>query len=47
MNPFESRLRALSVDRLNGMRRGTSKESLRAQPGGGLAVTPPLRLVRP
>ncbi len=34
------RLRALSPARLKGMRRGIEKESLRAQPGGGLALTP-------
>ena len=40
MNPVESRLQGLSVDRLTGIRRGIEKESLRARPGGGLAVTP-------
>ncbi|HYW56573.1 MAG TPA: glutamate--cysteine ligase [Polaromonas sp.] len=34
------RLRALDPARLKGMRRGIEKESLRAQPGGGLALTP-------
>ena len=34
------RLSALSPARLKGMRRGIEKESLRAQPGGALALTP-------
>ncbi|MDO8440785.1 MAG: glutamate--cysteine ligase [Polaromonas sp.] len=34
------RLRALDPARLKGMRRGIEKESLRAQPGGALALTP-------
>ena len=34
------RLAALSPEQLLGMRRGVEKESLRAQPGGGLALTP-------
>ena len=34
------RLVALSPARLKGMRRGIEKESLRAQPGGALALTP-------
>ena len=34
------RLRRLSPERLQGMRRGIEKESLRAQPGGALALTP-------
>jgi glutamate--cysteine ligase len=34
------RLRRLSADRLRGIRRGIEKESLRAEPGGGLALTP-------
>lgn len=34
------RLQALSPARLKGMRRGIEKESLRAQPGGALALTP-------
>ncbi len=33
-------LKALTPERLKGMRRGLEKESLRAQPGGGLALTP-------
>ena len=33
-------LAALSTDRLKGIRRGLEKESLRAQPGGSLALTP-------
>jgi glutamate--cysteine ligase len=35
-----SRLERLSAERLRGMRRGIEKESLRAQPGGALALTP-------
>ena len=38
--PMEDRLKALTPARLKGMRRGIEKESLRAQPGGGLALTP-------
>jgi glutamate--cysteine ligase len=34
------RLRSLPADRLLGIRRGIEKESLRAEPGGGLALTP-------
>ncbi len=34
------RLRSLSATRLQGIRRGIEKESLRAEPGGGLALTP-------
>ncbi|WP_394788218.1 glutamate--cysteine ligase [Rhodoferax sp.] len=34
------RLAALSPDRLKNIRRGLEKESLRAQPGGSLALTP-------
>ncbi|MDO8373639.1 MAG: glutamate--cysteine ligase, partial [Polaromonas sp.] len=34
------RLQALGPARLKGMRRGIEKESLRAQPGGALALTP-------
>ena len=37
---LRDRLAALSPERLQGMRRGVEKESLRAQPGGGLALTP-------
>jgi len=37
---LQGRLKALTPDRLKGMRRGIEKESLRAQPGGGLALTP-------
>src|SRR6476620_2001751 len=33
-------LKLLTPERLKGMRRGLEKESLRAQPGGGLALTP-------
>ena len=34
------RLQALAPERLQGIRRGLEKESLRAQPGGSLALTP-------
>ncbi len=37
---WQSRLSQLTPARLQGMRRGIEKESLRAQPGGGLALTP-------
>ncbi len=37
---IQDRLNALTPDRLKGMRRGIEKESLRANPGGGLALTP-------
>ena len=37
---LEERLRALSDERLVGMRRGIEKESLRTQPDGKLALTP-------
>ncbi|WP_421954766.1 glutamate--cysteine ligase [Polaromonas sp.] len=37
---LDSRVKALAPARLKGMRRGIEKESLRAQPGGGLALTP-------
>jgi glutamate--cysteine ligase len=40
MSTTEQRLAALSADRLKGMRRGIEKESLRALPGGSLALTP-------
>ncbi|WP_309678761.1 glutamate--cysteine ligase [Polaromonas sp.] len=40
MNTLQDRLKALSPAQLQGMRRGIEKESLRAQPGGGLALTP-------
>jgi glutamate--cysteine ligase len=40
MNPLEDRLRQLTPQRIAGMRRGIEKESLRALPGGGLALTP-------
>ncbi|MEP6964725.1 MAG: glutamate--cysteine ligase [Polaromonas sp.] len=48
MNPLQApagdllqdRLTALTTDQLLGMRRGIEKESLRSQPGGGLALTP-------
>ena len=38
--PTQSRLKELSPERLLGMRRGIEKESLRAFPVGGLALTP-------
>jgi glutamate--cysteine ligase len=38
--PMQDRLKALTPARLQGMRRGIEKESLRAQPGGALALTP-------
>ncbi len=38
--PLADRLRALSPATLKGMRRGIEKESLRAQAGGALALTP-------
>jgi glutamate--cysteine ligase len=37
---LEARLQALSAERLQGLRRGIEKESLRAQPSGTLALTP-------
>ena len=37
---LQHRLKALTPDQLQGMRRGIEKESLRAQPGGALALTP-------
>lgn len=37
---LQDRLKALTPARLKGMRRGVEKESLRAKPGGGLALTP-------
>ncbi|MBL8350340.1 MAG: glutamate--cysteine ligase [Burkholderiaceae bacterium] len=40
MTALHDRLRALTPARLRGMRRGIEKESLRALPGGGLALTP-------
>ncbi len=40
MNGISERLRALSPATLKGMRRGIEKESLRALPGGNLALTP-------
>jgi len=40
MNDLQARLAALSPQRLKGMRRGIEKESLRATPAGGLALTP-------
>ena len=45
MSGMLERLRALSPADLKGIRRGIEKESLRALPGGGLALTPhPARL---
>ncbi len=40
MTSLQERLRALPAERLKGMRRGIEKESLRALPGGTLALTP-------
>ena len=40
MTALTNRLHQLSPDRLRGLRRGVEKESLRAQPDGGLALTP-------
>ena len=40
MSSLQQRLGALSTAQLTGMRRGIEKESLRSQPGGGLALTP-------
>jgi glutamate--cysteine ligase len=40
MNTLQDRLKTLTPAQLQGMRRGIEKESLRAQPGGGLALTP-------
>ncbi len=40
MTPFDQRLNQLSAERLRSIRRGIEKESLRSQPGGGLARTP-------
>jgi glutamate--cysteine ligase len=37
---LRDRLNALTLDQLRGMKRGIEKESLRALPGGGLALTP-------
>jgi len=45
MSSLQQRLGALSLTQLKGIRRGIEKESLRALPGGGLALTPhPLAL---
>jgi len=45
MSNLQARLAALSPNRLKGIRRGIEKESLRATPEGGLAMTPhPLQL---
>jgi glutamate--cysteine ligase len=40
MSGLEQRLRELPASRLQAMRRGVEKESLRVHPGGGLALTP-------
>ncbi len=40
MTALHDRLRALQPERLRAMRRGIEKESLRALPSGGLALTP-------
>jgi glutamate--cysteine ligase len=39
-SPLQERLARISDERLRRMRRGVEKESLRAQPGGSLALTP-------
>jgi glutamate--cysteine ligase len=45
VSPLNTRLQALSAERLRGIRRGIEKESLRALAGGNLAQTPhPLAL---
>ena len=40
MSNLQARLSAISPERLKGIRRGIEKESLRATPEGGLALTP-------
>jgi len=40
LTSLQQRLRGLATADLQGIRRGIEKESLRAQPGGGLALTP-------
>jgi glutamate--cysteine ligase len=40
LTSLQERLRTLPAERLKGMRRGIEKESLRALPGGTLALTP-------
>ena len=40
MTSLQTRLGALSTERIRGIRRGIEKESLRALPTGGLALTP-------
>ena len=40
MNGITQAIEALSQQRIQGMRRGVEKESLRALPGGGVAMTP-------
>ncbi len=40
MDSFKEALGVLTLQRLQGMRRGVEKESLRAEPGGALAMTP-------
>ena len=37
---LQKRVNALTPEQIKGMRRGVEKESLRSQPGGGLALTP-------
>lgn len=45
VSPLNTRLQALSAERLRGIRRGIEKESLRVLPGGSLVQTPhPLAL---
>ena len=40
LSPLQERLNAIAPERLKAMRRGIEKESLRALPTGGLALTP-------
>ncbi|HPT56317.1 MAG TPA: glutamate--cysteine ligase, partial [Casimicrobium sp.] len=40
MSTLQQRINALPPTRLQGIRRGVEKESLRALPTGGLALTP-------
>jgi glutamate--cysteine ligase len=40
LSQLHARLKAIAPERLKAMRRGIEKESLRAQPAGGLALTP-------
>ena len=40
MTDISKALDGLAAQRIQGMRRGVEKESLRALPGGGVAMTP-------